>query len=511
MFLARAGDLDALQALGASVARWAPPVVGPRVLVLSLRYMPDHVAYETVLAQALRMRGAEVTLLNCAGGMPICEVGWARRAAPRPCDRCGFHTDRSVAATGLEQQRLADTLPWGGDPRRAPSGHDLDEQARALASISIPWFLRAADPASVPESADATADFQATVRGVAVAVERVLDAVRPEIVVMLNGLFAAERVMREAAMARGIRVVTYEIAPRVQHLVFSQDRPAPEYDTSAIWAAVRDLPLTPSQEQALDAQLHGRVAGETSHETYFTAPRDDLGELAIPASARIISLFTNLSWDSACLEHDIAYPSMLDWMAGAVRAMKGVEDAVLVLRVHPAEERWATRERAEDGLRARVGPLPDNVRFVGPAQPLSTYALAQASDLVLTYTTTVGLEAAVRGVQVAVAGETHYRGRGFTIDLSDHSDLVAAVRSPHGPLDPARRELARRYAFTFFFRSMLPFPPVHVTAGRVTRMARSAEQLASGADPHLDWIVDRVLDGKPFALPDDLALPRVLH
>lgn len=505
MFLAHAGDLDAIRALGSSVARTAPPVSGPRILVLGLRYMPDHLAYETVLAQALRMRGAHVTMLDCGGGMPVCEVGWARRAWPRPCDRCGFHADRSIAATQLAQQRLADTLPWGGDGRQAPFGDEPDEQARRLASISIPWFLRAANPDSVPEAAEATADFQVAVRGVAAAAERVLDAVHPEIVVMLNGLFAAERVFRDAARARGIRVVTYEIAPRAHHLVFSQGRPAPEYDTTATWERVRELPLTDEQNEALDAQLLGRVSGETSHEKYFE-PRDDLVGLDLPAGARLLSLFTNLSWDSACLEHDVAYPSMLDWMAGAVRAVEGVDDAVLVLRVHPAEERWGTRERAEDGLLARVGTLPTNVRLIGPSDPLSTYALAQRSDLVLTYTTTVGLEAAVRGVNVAVAGETHYRGRGFTHDLDSHEDLVRAVRTLHGPLSEQQRELARRYAFTFFFRSMLPFPPVQVTAGRVTSMSRTAQDIAPGADKYLDWIVDRVLDGRSFALPDELAL-----
>jgi hypothetical protein len=508
MFLARAQQLSALRALGASVETSAPPESGVAALVLGLRYMPDHLAYESVIAQALRMRGVEVAMLNCGGGMPICEVGWGREAWPRPCDRCGFHTDRVLAASAVEQVSLADSLPWGGDPTDAPSGAVEDAAARAVASISIPWFLRAADPASVPESGAATEDFQVAVQGVAAAAERILDETKPHFVFMLNGLFAAERAIRAAALARGIRVVTYEIAPRAGHLVFSQDAPAPEYDTGAAWARVRELPLTDEQSAALDEQLHGRVAGKTSHERYFDAPREDLASLKIPSGHRVISLFTNLAWDSACIDHDIAYPSMIDWMAGAVRAMEGVDDATLVIRVHPAEERWGTRERAEDGLRARVGDWPRNVRFVGPSDPLSTYTLAEASDLVLTYTTTVGLEAAVRGIQVAVAGETHYRGRGFTHDLSSHDDLVAAVRSVRGPLPPEQVELARRYAFTFFFRAMLPFPPVAVEAGHVKACPSSAAEVAPGADPYLDWICDRILDGEEFTLPDELALAR---
>lgn len=509
-FLRGVSGRAALAELAADVGRVAPPATGPRVLVLALRYMPDHLAYETVIAQALRMRGADVTLLTCGGGMPICEVGWGREGFPRPCDRCGWQTDQVARRSGIRVLRLADTLPWGRDPRAAPVD-GTGEDSRALASVSAPWFLRAADPAAVPEGARAVRDFEVTVDGVLRAADTVLDDVRPDAVFMLNGLFAAERAIATRARARGLRVATYEIAPRAGMLVFSQDRPAPDYDTDAAWTDARDLPLTPEQDAALDAQLLGRVAGDTSHERYFDAPEDDTAvlrrELGIPDGSRVVSLFTNLSWDSACIDHDVAYPSMLDWMAGAVRAAEAQPDITLVIRVHPAELRWGTRERAEDGLRERVGDLPANVRFVGPGEALSSYALLELSDLVLAYTTTVGLEAAVRAIPVAVAGETHYRGRGFTTDLASHDDLVAAVAAPARRLSAGEVALARRYAFTFFFRSMLPLPPVSVTAGHVTSVATDAGALAPGADPYVDWICDRLLDGGRFTLPDPLALP----
>jgi hypothetical protein len=155
---------------------------------------------------------------------------------------------------------------------------------------------------------------------------------------------------------------------------------------------------------------------------------------------------------------------------------------------------------------ARVGTIPSNVRIIGSARPVSSYALLDLSDLVLTYTTTVGLEAAVRGIPVAVAGETHYRARGFTYDVACHDDLVAVLRDPPARMAPDRVTLARRYAFTFFFRSMLPFPSVQVTGGRVTRVPVTAAEL-HGSDPYLDWVADRILDGEPFTLPDELALP----
>lgn len=91
-FERNAAALDDMAALSAQVDR---PVTdykfahsaGPRVLVVSLRGWSTHNAYELTIAQALRMRGADVAFLTCGGGMPACELGWARHAHPRPCDR----------------------------------------------------------------------------------------------------------------------------------------------------------------------------------------------------------------------------------------------------------------------------------------------------------------------------------------------------------------------------------------------------------------------------------------
>ena len=46
--------------------------------------------------------------MTCGGGQPACEMGWARRAYPRPCDRCAWYTDRVIAAGGLDAYRLVD-------------------------------------------------------------------------------------------------------------------------------------------------------------------------------------------------------------------------------------------------------------------------------------------------------------------------------------------------------------------------------------------------------------------
>ena len=132
------------------------------------------------------------------------------------------------------------------------------------------------------------------------------------------------------------------------------------------------------------------------------------------------------------------------------------------------------------------------------------------ATLGLVYTSTVGLELAARGVPVVVAADTHYRGRGFTIDTDNPGDYWAAadrlLASPPGTVERKRTsELARRYAALFFFR-------FHNVLAAVTEDGRSsprikvtaASDLDPGSDPAMDRVVTAVLEGTfPLAPPGD--------
>jgi hypothetical protein len=507
-----AGRLRELGRLGASVGNTPRPTGGKRVLVLSLRMWTHHTAYESVIAQALRLRGADVTLLTCGGGQPICEVGWGRVNAPRPCDRCAYFTDRLAIRGQLPVMRLAEEFLWGSSPERAPAALDgaptLSPSDAARASVA--WFTKSADAEHARHGAAVENDFDISVAAVESAFARILDRFRPDVVFALNGLFAAERAVRAVAADRGVRVVTYETAPRKDALVFGQASAAPEMVMDGLAEDQRSRPLSTVESEALDTLLQARVTGAGAHERYFEEKLTHDGEtvrtsLGLRPETRVVSAFTNLSWDTALLGNDVAYESQFDWLTRASRIVGGRDDTVLVIRVHPAEARWGTAEPVEVELAERLGELPRNVRLIRPDEPLSTYGLLAISDLALCYTTTVGLEAAVRGIPVAVGGRTHYRGRGFTIDVDSHGDLERAIAEP-GAVSPEQIELARRYAFAFFFRLMIPFRLVRNVDGRLGELPVSADDLLPGRDPYLDFVCDRILDGRDFFLPPELAL-----
>jgi hypothetical protein len=375
-------------------------------------------------------------------------------------------------------------------------------------AISVPWFLKSTQTED-PDAGRAAADYRVAAAAVERSASWILDDFHPDVVVMVNGDFASERVIRALAEQRGVRVTTYETAPSANMLFFAQARPACDYNTDELWGEVRNRPLLEGQRREIAELLGKRARGEGAHERYFDTAEADLAQLraalGINPGNRVLSLFTNVSWDSAALERGVAFPSMVDWIAAAIEGAGRLDETTLVVRLHPAEGTWGTNLDIERAVVDRLGEVPPNVRIVSSTEPLSSYALLDITDTVLTYTTTMGLEAAYRGIPVVVAARTHYRARGFTWDVSSPTELADAMRAERFVMSEEQRELAERYAYAFFFRAAIPFPLVPVEAGAVTRLPATADELRPGRDPYLDLICDRILDGQPFAVPEELA------
>jgi hypothetical protein len=374
-----------------------------------------------------------------------------------------------------------------------------------LVDHSVAWLARSSDPASDPDAHEIAGDFRVTEAAVEAAAVRIIDRFVPDIILSVNGLFAEERVIDEIARRRGIRICSYELAPRAGALLFSQTGPSVQFDTNEMWHQVEGRPLTPAQDRMLEQLLVDRASGVGAHERYFDTLEEDHDalrvHLGIAPGQRIVSLFTNVTWDSAVLRQHVGYASMLEWVESAVRIARDLPRIALVIRVHPADGKC---DEPREAMARAVGELPPNVHFIAADQPISSYALLDLSDTILAYATTVGLEAAARGKPVVVAGATHYRERGFTWDIAGDDELRAAMADPALEMSDEQRTTARRYAFGFFFRWMVPFPPLEAGTGRIAAVASDPAELAPGRDPFVDFVCDRIVDGGHFILPDEL-------
>jgi capsule polysaccharide export protein KpsC/LpsZ len=153
---------------------------------------------------------------------------------------------------------------------------------------------------------------------------------------------------------------------------------------------------------------------------------------------------------------------MAEWISRTVQYFIGRPDVQLVIRVHPGEVLTHGQSMA-DVVQQVLPRLPDNIRLIRASDEINTYDLIEVADVGLVYTTTVGLEMAMMGLPVVVAGQTHYRERGFTYDPDSWVTYFKLLG--HILENPAEYRLSReqvnqawQYAYRFFFDYPQPFP-----------------------------------------------------
>ena len=180
----------------------------------------------------------------------------------------------------------------------------------------------------------------------------------------------------------------------------------------------------------------------------------------------------------------------------------------MLIRIHPAEVRGTipSRQPLLAEIRKAFPELPANVFIIPPESNSSTYAAMYACDSVLIYGTKTGVELTSMGIPVIVAGEAWIRGQGITRDANSPEDYFRLLDDlPAGSaLDEATTRRARKYAFHFFFRRMIPLPAAQRTDHDELLFSieiGSLSDLLPGRQPGLDVVCDGILDGTPFVYP----------
>ena len=146
----------------------------------------------------------------------------------------------------------------------------------------------------------------------------------------------------------------------------------------------------------------------------------------------------------------------------------------------------------------RAGRVPDNVRLVEGSSSVSSYTLAEMAQVVMTYASRIGLEVAVRGKRPWLAGDTTYRGRGFTRDLASKDEMIELLDAWafDDTLAASDIERAERFAWLWFFRYVTRVPLLRPSTAPFA--LRTFRELAPGGHPVIDHLCEAIVTGRPF-------------
>jgi hypothetical protein len=337
--------------------------------------------------------------------------------------------------------------------------------------------------------------------------DEILQRLQPQAIVLFNGIFYPEAVLRHVASERGLSVITHEVGLQPFSAFFSRKE-----------ATFREVEidgvgdLSDSQQAQLDAYLHRRFKGEFS----MAGIRfwDDLGTLpeeltqTLKDFKAIVPIFTNVIFDTSQIHANTLFSDMFLWLDKLVEVMDRHPETLFIIRAHPDEDRpgKASEQSVSAWVSTTLVDQRKNVIFIGPEQTLSSYELIEQSKLVLVYNSSIGLEASILGKPVLCAGRARYTQADtvfFPADAEAYWLELARLLSEKSIQIPERfQRNARKFLYHELFRASLDLTPYleidPTLKGMVTLKEFDPEELRES--PSLNAIISGILQGHEFLL-----------
>ncbi len=298
-------------------------------------------------------------------------------------------------------------------------------------------------------------------------------AARPDVVITFNGRFATCKPIIEAAAAERVLVLRHERGSMFdKYELFEEPPHSFEYIRRRIgsaWQAADPLEREEIGHSFFARRRNGDGIG------WYSFVQDQVRGKAperIPGRRRIV-YFSSSDDEYAAISDTVApgrWGDQIRAVQDLIGVCEGLDDVELVVRVHPHLGKKSSAERSRwHGLSGA------NVRLIPAESKVDSYALLDSADVVVTYGSTIGIEAAYWGKPSVLVGPSTYAGLGVCFEPATKAELAELLRKS-ARLAPQPRE------------KCLPYGHYYVTYGKQYRHY-SPESLSEGKflGDRLNW------------------------
>jgi hypothetical protein len=488
---------------------------------------------ESLLAAALAVRDVDVEIVLCDGILPGClraehsdlpdpTVLVDRKLPEVLCPSCLWRGRSMFEPLGLKIHYLSElvTLKDREDAREFAAGipaseiSSLEMDGLKVGEHAAAGALRYFAKGDLDDEPQGEAVLRRYLEASLVAVaayRRLLADKKFDAAVFHHGLYVPQGQVGEVCRQAGVRVVNWFVAYRANSFILSHDDTYHHTLMNEPIAAWEDMEWGERQRNDIDTYLKSRWQGSRDWIGFHERPSEDAAAFAksvgLSLDKPIIGMLTNVVWDAQLHYPANAFPNLIDWTLETIQYFSRRPELQLVIRIHPAEIRGTVRSRQPMAVEiAKKFPaLPRNVFVIPPESDVSTYAVMELCDSAIIYGTKMGVELTSVGIPTVVAGEAWIKNKGLTLDAASRDEYFAILDTlPLGKrLPPETVERAKKYAYHFFFRRMMPLSFMRRDASALFFKPdiQSVDDLAAGRNETLDRICEGILTYKPFIYP----------
>ena len=330
-----------------------------------------------------------------------------------------------------------------------------------------------------------------------------------DVVVLNHGIYVPQGIISEVAKKQKNSVVTWYTAYKNKSFLFSHNE---TYHKSLLKEPSKEwenIEFKINEENKLNDYLSSRKMGSNDW-VYFHNKNPnfnfEIKNYNNLKETKFVSLFTNVVWDAQLFFDQNIFDDMLDWLFKTIQYFID-QNKILVVRAHPAEISGTlpSKQKISDEIKKKFGKLPNNIVFIAPENPISSYSIIEKSEFCIVYGSTIGTEIAAMGKNVLVGGEAWIKNKEISFDpktKSEYFDLMSKlILNPK--MDEKTHKRAKMYAYHFFFKRMIPVNLIDVEKKKNQDFIITSENIkkifpVNNFDKGIDTICDGILNNKSF-------------
>jgi hypothetical protein len=476
-------------------------------------------AFSLLTAWGLRLAGHPVVHFVCQSGMSRCVLGTNRDNvhSELPCEQCIRHSQAEYDHTNVYwfRYQVDEVL------RDLITGLSVDDMMKIryqdipVGEIVLPalrWELRRHNLLDNETTRFLYREFILSAWNIGREYLNMIGQVDPETVVLFNGQFFPEAMVRYLSRQRGIRVISHEVG-MLPFTGFFTDGEATAYPI--------DIPstfeLTDQMNDQLDSYLSTRFKGNFKMAgIQFWQGMRGLDQAFLEKASgfkQIVPIFTNVIFDTSQPHSNTLFPDMFTWLDQVLEVIKKHPETLFIIRAHPDELRPGSakqsRETVRDWVKANDVTSFPNIVFVDAVEYLSSYELIHKSKFVMVYNSSIGLEASILGSPVIAAGRSRYTAYPtvfFPPDAREYfQDLEKMLTTAKISVPEEHRINARRFLYYQLYKTALPFDEYLTEAhrpGLVLMRKFSPEALSARHSRTVRTILNGIQNDQPFILDE---------
>lgn len=453
--------------------------------------------YETdlELIQGHLDAGDRVHHVVCNGSLPCCDFivadnhAQGRSTEPRNFNRCVRCVARRRSGSRLLDGKVARISLASAMPRKAtvlPRIPDLEtlkrfrfedfDAGQAVASSLISIFRDPfLDPAPLERTVHALLDAAIQTY---LATQHLVSTLAIDRAYVFNGRFATSRAVLRAARSRGVPCFVHERGHDLQHYALypnttPHDLSFVKAEIERAWESSLDAPA----RVELGSRFFAERAQGATQSWYSFVSEQSAGRL--PANwnpdRTNVAIFTSSEDEFAAVGPEWRNPIYPDQTQAVVsiigdERLRARSDVHVYVRMHPNLKGVANTDVSR--LRLVTSPA---ATIIPPESDVSTYALLQACSRILSFGSTVGIEAAYWGRASILAGRCMYEDLDSTYRPTNHDEVMHLLLQDTLAPKPCTGAMKYGYYMKTFGIQFRFFRPEGVVAGSFR-----GERLTSG-------------------------------